>query len=253
MMYDTEFNFGGRWSYDMGVIKVKLDNGLFEDPIVASKTIKEEKIEGRKRPYFYGVDYSPITFPLDIYFENNLSEEKIREVLRWLNTDKYERFYMNSSPDRVWYAMIINDITSIHNGIRDGYMRLNMRTDNSNALTPFSSSRVHTFVNNSDGETIDFINEGDFSCKPIINIVKRGQGDVTIKNLNNYTGDFKFTGLNDGEKLMIDCENKEIETSEPTYRYDDFSGNYLELARGYNRISVDGDCDLWFDTEFDIY
>src|SRR5690606_37295636 len=136
---------------------------------------------------------------------------------------------------------------------KSGYIDLNIRTDSPTTLTPYALSTLHKLDNNANGEIIEFENSGDFNCKPIVHLVKRGDGDITIKNLSNYSGDFKFTGLNDMEQIMVDCENKEIESSENVYRYDNFSKNYLEFVRGINRLKVIGNCDLWFETEFEIY
>lgn len=253
MRHETHFNFDGQWSYDKGIIKANTSGGLFDDQIVSSKSIIEEKIEGRKRPYFYGVERDPLSLPLPIYFDDNLSADKIREILRWLDHDDYRPFYMIDQPERIVYAMVINDVNSIHNGIKSGYMELELRTDSPHVLSPFTWSENYSFINNANGQIIEFENSGDFECKPIVRIVKRGLGDVTIQNLSNDTGEFKFTGINDMEELHIDCENREIETSLSGYRYDNFSGNYLSFVRGINRLKVIGDCDVRFKTEFEIY
>lgn len=253
MRHELHFNFDGRWSYDMGVVKVNIGGGLLEDQIISSKTILEEKIEGRKKPYFYGVQREPLSFPLPIFFDNNLSNEKIREILRWLDCDDYRPFYMIDSPERVVYAMVVDDVNAIHNGIKSGYMELTMRTDSPYVLTPYTKSRRYRFMDNTEGRIVEFENNGDFNCKPIVYILKHGDGDIKIQNLSNYTGDFVFTDLNDNEEIMVDCEHKEIESSLDIYRYDNFSKKYLEFVRGINRLKVIGDCELWFETAFEMY
>lgn len=253
MRHGLHFNFDGKWSYDMGIVKVNIGGGLFEDQIISSKRIIEEKIEGRAAPYFYGVERDSLSFSLPIYFDNNLSVDKIREILRWLDTDDYKPFYMEDHPERIWYVMVIDDVKIIHNGIKSGYMELNLRTDNPYTLTPYIISEVYRFRNNSEGTIIEFVNKGDFECKPNVHIHKIGDGDLIIRNLSNQTGDFAFTNLNDQEHIIVDCENKEIETDGLTHRYNDFSNNYLSFVRGINRLKVIGDCDLRFETEFKIY
>ncbi|AIF43437.1 phage tail domain-containing protein [Virgibacillus sp. SK37] len=253
MRHETHFNFDGKWSYDMGVSKVNIGGGLFEDLIVSSKQIMEEKIEGRDRPYFYGVDKEPLSFPLPIYFDDNLSNEKIREILRWLNHDDYRPFYMIDDHNRRWYVMITDNATAIHNGIKSGYMELNLRTDSPTTLTPFTKSKLYRFENNVNGELINFENRGDFKCKPIVHILKRGKGDISIKNMSNNTGEFKITGLDDQEQVTVDCEYQEINSSANKFRYDSFSKKYLSFVRGVNRLKIVGDCDIWFETEFKVY
>lgn len=253
MRNGMHFNFDGKWSYNMGVTRVNMDGGLLEDTIISSKKIIEERVEGRDAPYFYGVEREPLSFSLTLLFENNLSTEKVREVLRWLDKNDYRPFYMENDPDRIWYVMAVDDVTAIHNGIKSGVLQLNLRTDSPTTLTPYTLSQVYSFRNNSGGRQIVFNNLGDFECKPIVHITKVGNGDIIIQNLTNPTGNFEFTNLTNGEQLYVDCENKEIETSGIRHRYNDFSNNYLTFIPGENRLLVIGDCDIQFETEFKIY
>lgn len=252
MRHSMNFNFDGISSRDMGISKINRSGSLFDDQLVSEKIIIEEKIEGRDSPYFYGVEYSPISFPLSIYFDENLSNEKTREVLRWLNQDTYKPFYMEDAPERIWYVMIINDISSIHNGIRSGYMELELRTDSSRTKTPYVLSDVYRLRGNANGTIIDLINKGDFDCYPHIHIKKSGDGNLAISNLSNDSGEMTIKNLKDEEEVYIDCENKEIESTE-THRYDDLEGKYLILRRGFNRIKIVGNCNIQFETEFSVY
>lgn len=253
MRHGTDFNLDGIWASDMGIIKVNIGGGLIEDLLVSSKTIIEEKIEGRDSPYFYGVERQPLSFPLPIYFDKNLSVDKVREILRWLDHDTYKPFYMKDNPERVWYVMIVDDIKTIHNGIKSGYIELNLRTDSPHTQTPYVMSGMFSFRDNANGKEIEFENIGDFEIKPNVYIAKVGNGDITIKNFSSESGEFKFTNLEDGETLFIDCENKYIESSKGKYRYDDFSNKYLSFVCGLNFLQVIGDCDIRFETEFKVY
>ncbi|WP_337020178.1 phage tail domain-containing protein [Oceanobacillus massiliensis] len=253
MRQEIHFNFNGQWSYDMGIIKASVQDGLFEDLLVASKSIVEEKIDGRDKPYFYGVEREPLSFPLPIYFKDDLTVDKVREILRWLDTDTYSPFYMIDKPERIWYAMVIDDVSAIHNGIKEGYMELTMRTSDVRTYTPFTMSELHTFGNNTGGEIIEFENNGDFDCEPIVHIKKFGNGNITIQNLSKYTGDFTFSNLNDQEQLIVDCGNKDIESDSLILRYDDFSDNYLTFVRGVNRLKVIGNCEIRFETQFKTF
>lgn len=244
------FNFDGKWSYDMGVMQASVNSGLFDDIIISSKTIIEEKIEGRERPYFFGVERSPLSFTVSVLFEENMSHDKIREVLRWLDSDTYKPLRMRDSPERIWYAMIVSDVSAIHNGIDSGYMELEFRTQDTSTLTPRTFSQNHRIRGNS---TVQIENNGDFDCNPIVHIVKHGDGNVSIQNMSNDTGEFKFTGLKDKEAVSVDCETKEIDSSTELFRYDDFSKNYIVLKRGINTIRVGGNFDLMFETEFKVY
>lgn len=90
-------------------------------------------------------------------------------------------------------------------------------------------------------------NTGDFPIKPKLWIRKKnGKGDIAI--INFTTGQrVEFKDLNNNEEIYIDCENEEIVSSNQVngvYRYDSHNDEYLELARGSNYITSDGDFDL---------
>ena len=90
-------------------------------------------------------------------------------------------------------------------------------------------------------------NVGDLPIKPKVWIRKRnGRGDITL--INFTTGQrVEFKDINNGEEIYIDCENEEIVSSNQTlgvYRYDSHNDEYLELVRGDNYITSDGDFDL---------
>ena len=169
-----------------------------------------------------------------------MSIDKEKEVLRWLDCDTYKLLHMRDNPERIWYAMIVDDVRAIHNGIDSGYVELEFRTSTSTTLTPSAMSEIHRIRGNS---IIEFINKGHFDCKPTIHIEKHGNGSISIYNLSNDTGDFKFMNLKDAEKVSVDFDNKEMEKSGNTHRYDDFNKNYLMLKRGLNRLRVVGDFD----------
>ena len=252
MKHSLHFNLDGKWSYEMGVVQASVNTGLFEDSIISSKSIIEEKIEGREKPYFFGVDKAPLSFTVSVAFMENMSNKKVREVLRWLDHDEYKPLRFWEDDERIWYVMVVNDITSIHNGINSGYIELEFRASHTTALTPLTASDTYR-IRSSNWKTIEFENSGDFDCFPIVHIEKVGSGNAEIQNASNNTGDFKLTGLEDGEVVSIDCENKEIVSSIGKFRYDNFSKNYLVFRRGINRLRVRGNFNLTFETEFKIY
>lgn len=252
MRESIHFNFDGKWSYEMGIIQAGVNSGLYEDPILSSKNIIEERIEGRERPYFFGVDREPLTLNISITFQENLTDEKMREIMRWLDKDEYKPLRMYEHPEKLWYVMIVNDVRSIHNGINSGYIELELRASHSTALSPLAVSETYRIRSNV-WKDITFENNGDFDCYPIVHINKYGNGNIEIENLTNNTGVFKFEQLEDGELLTIFCETKEIESSTGKFRYDNFSKNHLVFRRGINRLRVRGNFNLTFETEFKIY
>ena len=90
-------------------------------------------------------------------------------------------------------------------------------------------------------------NTGDLPVKPKIWIRKKnGKGDIAI--INFTTGQrVEFKDLNNNEEVYVDCENEEIVSSNQyigVYRYDSHNDEYLELVRGSNYLTFEGDFDL---------
>lgn len=89
-------------------------------------------------------------------------------------------------------------------------------------------------------------NEGSLTVLPKIWIRKKnGKGDV--KMINHSTNQvMEFKNLSNGEEVYVDCENEEIVSSNQSlgvYRYDDHNAEFLELIKGDNYITFEGDFD----------
>lgn len=89
----------------------------------------------------------------------------------------------------------------------------------------------------------NFINEGDVSVKPIIEITKYGNGDVSIINLSNNK-EFKFTNLSNNEIITVYNEEEIIESNLGLNRYSNFNDNYLDLPIGNTTLRVIGSCKI---------
>lgn len=238
------FSFAGRKSTDFGIINVSISDGLFEEQVVSNKTINEVKIRGNDKPYFIDVTKEPKQFQLRFYFEETWNDQLINDVIRWLNVDFYEPLFFSENIDRVFYAMPVDGINLIHNGLKQGYLTLNMRCD-----SPYSygHEQVTPWYECDNERMIELDNLGHFPIMPEIWIQKIGDGNISILNYSNGTDEFKFTGLKNNEELYVDGENEIVETNLPnTYRLDNFSEYYVTLVYGRNTLKVTGDCKIKF-------
>lgn len=258
------FSFANRKSTDYNIVNVSVsDGGLFEEQVISNKSINEISVRGNDTPYFINVKNEPKTIQLSFAFLDTWNEDLIEEVLQWLNVGFYEPLSFGGDLDRVYYAMPVDGINLIHNGLKQGYLTLNMRCNSPYSysheqITPWIECKNvngGTFISPyqwieagvPDGTIIEFYNLGHYNLYPEIWIKKNKDGDVTINNLTNKNKEFKFTNLKDQEEIYIDCENEIIETSlENVYRYDDFNDNYLELVYGKNLLKVAGNVNLKF-------
>lgn len=233
MRESVDIVYGGIELSKHNGIQINDDGGLFLETFVANKSIREEKIRGRDEPYFFGVEREPISFPLSFYFDETLSDERKREIARLLDHDYYKPLYAADNPQRIYYAMCVDNSQHIHNGIQMGYVTLNFRTTSPFAFSPVYFKEFDFSDNSESGTEFLFENNGDIDCKPVVEIVVLEDGDISILNYSNGGQEFKFTNLASGERLTIDCIEEEI-ISNIDERYDNFSDSYLTFAP-YNR------------------
>lgn len=138
MLEGIHFSYDGVYSSDMGLLNCKIDGGMFEETFLPSRDIRETKVKGRDKPYFQSIGLEPLSFKLTFAFENGYDERRIREVARWLMQPFYKPFYTVDNPNRIFYCMLEGDSNLVHNGLKQGYITLNMRCDSPYSYTPKS-------------------------------------------------------------------------------------------------------------------
>lgn len=247
------FVFNGVKSTEFGIRNVNVSEGLYSESIVASKTINETFIRGRKEPYFIDIEEEPKTLELKFFFHDGFDDRLIDRVTRWLNVDYYKPLFFSADLDRVFYVLPIDGIEKIHNGLKEGYLTLNMRCNSSRAysheiITPtYKTNEDLDFINIYEQPLLKIGNRGHFTTLPEIWIEKIDEGNITIQNRTNANKKFEFKNIDIDEKLYVDCKNEIIQTSkEKTYRYDDFNDYYLELVRGENILTFSDNMKIRF-------
>src|SRR5690606_14154722 len=125
-------------------------------------------------------------------------------------------FWVNNDPERDFDVIIEGSSDLIHNGLKDGYATMTMKT-----MSPYGRSSNYTERLQVRGtSTLDLINYGNKIIRPYLEITKVGNGDISIKNEENGQ-EFKITGLWNNEKVKVNCLYEEIESSfqDSTNRY----------------------------------
>jgi phage-related protein len=243
----TGFTYDGIHSSYFGILNVHTNSGLFEEAFLPTRSIIEEKTFGRHEPYFFGFEYSPAELSLEFYFQDGWDEYKLNEVALWLYQMNYKPLVFDEDDSRIFYCMYEGDPKILHAGLKQGYISIKMRCNSPFSYTPVDI-REETFTNNTLGTEIELFNVGHTECYPTITIEKTGTGDISITNLGIIPNkEFKFTGLLNGEIVTVDCENEDIVTSlVNTYRYSNFSNNYIKLPTGINTLKIIGDAKITF-------
>ena len=132
----------------MGLINITLSSDMYDEPFLAQRNVKTQKIRGRDKPYFYEVEREPLTFRLSFAFLETWDDNKIRNIARWLNQDYYKEFYMSDNPNKRYFAILNDDSRLIHNGLKQGYIELNFLCDSSYAYSPVYETELLDFTTN---------------------------------------------------------------------------------------------------------
>lgn len=234
------FNYNGKSSKDFGIISVVMDNGMFEETLVADRKIEETKLPKRLKPFFRRIDEESLEFDLTIAFEDGFNNEKIRDVIDWLFVDFYKTLYFEEENTKLYRCMPVSSSSIVHNGLEQGYVTLTMRCDSPRVYAPIkkielpkSGSPVITTITN-DGSDI---------VKLYIKMDNVNAGLSTLSN-NGYRIDIR--GLQTGESLIVDTEYELIESNlDGVYHYNDIIGDLrkLSLQKGTNKYEFSGTAD----------
>lgn len=230
------FSFNNRKSTDFPIVNINVGSGLYEESIVSSKSIMERYPRNAFKPYFFGTQRQVKEFQLSFTFLEPWNDDMIDDIVRWLNVDDYKPLFFEANIDRVFYVMPVDDITLIHNGLKEGYLRLNVRCDSAYSYSHEITTPWYDFTKTN---TIQIANRGHFEILPELWIEKVGEGDITIQNMTNGNQTTLLKSIDTGEKLHINGMDEIIETNKKdVHRYDNFNDVYLELVYGNNIIKA---------------
>lgn len=244
------FFYDGKSSADFGIVNVLVGNsGMYEESFMANKVIRETKARGAYKPYFHGVDLEPLQFELSFAFLDTWDSTKIKKVALWLSQKEYKPLYFEENPNMIYQCMPIDDMTIIHNGLQQGYIKLKMRCDSPYAYSMYHVSQLYDYSNNiSNGTTLIFSNNGQDILEPEIWIENLSTTDeIKIVNTSNGGQTLSFTvskkayayltfnGLpNEGETIVIGRDTYQFVKSPnvvPATRIG------VEMSTGYSSIS----------------
>lgn len=120
MIYNSKgFNFNGYNSggfiSDSGspieIYNVVLENDMYTQSIIGSRSIHEVKIPGRDKPYLYHLEEGPLEFDMHIAFVNPISKNDARKIARWLLTPKtYKPLIFERDENKVFYVVFTDSV-----------------------------------------------------------------------------------------------------------------------------------------------
>jgi len=249
------FMYDSKNSKDMGLINCSVDKpGMSTEPLVAEIEIRESTTRYNDRPFFQGLTRKPLILNLQFAFLDTWDDEKLKEITRWLCQSYYKEMYFSDNPNKRYYTIANSAPELVHNNLKMGYINIQFRNIDAFNYSPiFLSSLFDLSSNPPSGTIVEFVNNGDFPCKPIISFQKIGNGDISIVNLSDGGKELKMTSLLSDEDIQINNEYGNIQTSIPnTYRYDNHNGVFLDFIRGINQIQCFGNMKIQFKYQFKL-
>jgi len=243
------FLFNGEKSTDYGVINCSVESGLYEEQFLPSTEIITTKIRDRDEPYYQSIVSSPRVLNIILAFEDNIDSDKLRALGRLFNQNYYCPMSFSDDLNKIYYVIYQGDPSLFHTGIQ-GYVKFQLLCKSPYVYSNEYLSEVYTIT---DSGTIEFTNSGDVDLYPEMEIVKVGDGDLSIVNLSNGGYEFEFTGLVDGEILYVNNNDEDILSSLNVNRFGNFNDNYLYFKKySINRLSVTGSCSIQFRYYFQL-
>lgn len=239
------FNFDGTSCKSFGLMNVNLDNGMFEESFGAEREIIETTVRGSDQPLLHDVEESPLQFTLTLAFEKGFTDEVIDKVILWLFKDRYRPLYFEDKPNKIYQCMPIGEASIAHNGLKQGYLVINMRCKSSKVESPTNVTPSHDFSVSGGGQ-ISIRNTGHVEVYPEISIEKIGAGHVTITKNGKI---FEIRDLTNAEKIYVNTQKEIIQTDiVGEYRFENVVGEYYNMAldTGLNTFTVNGNCKIAF-------
>ena len=253
MFINTSFTFNNISSDEMGVMIINnpSSNGIREIQHGVVRTIIESK--NRDKSYYTRVEAQPLTISgmaIGLIDGQYFSEDKRRELAEWLFQEDYYPFVSDDNPDLVYNVIFLDSKRNDTSNLQ-GWLIVDMRCD---APTPYTNPIDNTYTydlsnNTLTGTTINMMNL--CNCYkyyyPKLDFILQGTDTgVSFQNITNNNQTLIFSGLNQGEEIIIDNDSKLITSSlgNSVSRLYNCNRNWMKLVQGLNAIKVIGKCKL---------
>ena len=265
-MESMYFIFDGVKSSDMGLQIMRIDqgDGFIETPYWGSANINEQTSGKKISPHFYGVDREPISFLLQFVLVDEYMQpmewtpQERFKIAKWLLHDTYKEFQTSDDLGKRYFALAESQ-TDLHLINTQGYIEIEFRTNSPYAWSPVYIDNFD-LSDNINTQIIEIENKSNVlkHYNPIIEIELIGDATaIQLTNMSNGGKTMKFEGLDSGEIVSIDCENKIIKSSifgsNPFSKFNvDGKRYWMDLVYGVNQIEITGACKVWIKSCFPI-
>jgi putative phage tail component, N-terminal domain len=131
------------------MLNVSLEGGMQEEYFAASQSIIETKISGRDKPYFQRKEKAPLKLTVNFAFEEHWDEKELNFIRRWLSEPEYYvPLTFSNNNEKIYYVLYEDEPMLVHNSLRQGYITINFRCNDSYAFSPITyKPNVDDFYN----------------------------------------------------------------------------------------------------------
>ncbi|MFP3357577.1 DUF6558 family protein [Planococcus sp. SIMBA_143] len=242
MIISTGFYYDNEYSGDKNVFKAFTSGGAVTETFLSSTNNSIFKPRNLIKSVVQSTEREPLVIPMALYFDENLDDDNIRAIKKWLYQKDFKELVFEDQPEKVFYAKVDGAVNLSHNAIASGYIEFDFI-----ANSAYSFSRMIELEGQSESieeyQTLHVYNEGDLITHPKITITMNANEATDIEFYNATTNEqliIKNT-LAD-EKVMILNEYGEFETSSNLrYVYDDHIGDFISFAEGVNELQIKGE------------
>lgn len=231
------FNMDGTSSKELKLLNASMDSGFFEEAIMASRSIVEEKNNRSGRTFFNRIETEPLTVPFTLALDGALTDAELEKALDILIQDEYKPLYFEGKESKIYMVIAEGEPVFHHMGTNEGYFTLNMRCDGDMI---YSQPVFEDYTITTEKE-IEIDNDGDKEVS--LEFVFKASEDGELKVLREgYT--VQITKLKTGESILVDSDLNKIVSDligQPN-KYDDITGDIdkLNIQKGKQKYKFIG-------------
>lgn len=260
--FGESFSFNGIDCMDFELMLYDLESSQQENVSFASTpTVVDELVGDRWKPYFYGVQFDKkLTFTIvfgvnqqRLDDEKYLTRYEIDEISSWLTGHKTYHWLeiMQEDMSHARYRCMISELTLITYGQIPWALGATVTCDGAYAYT-YPKEFRYTI----DGvREFTFYNESSYNgyFMPYMELSNIQDSSFSIENLTDGGVATTFTDIPDSvEHIIVDNEHEIVKEDGGMNMYPFFNCSFFRLKRGFNKIRVNGRCELKFLCEFPI-
>ena len=228
----SDFYFNGYYLSDFGGVVASTDGGSLKYSLLPSRDYVTD------RPYNYDGDIvfssslTPRVWEIPVYFED-LSNKNIRQISKWLNSDKTSYFYFKGDSIRINARLDSDSYNLLTETGLEGLTTLKFI-----AHDPYFYDIKPTRY------TIDriadkyYFNQGTLTCPCVFYLT--GSGDINISVIGSDGVSQSCTVKNISGGAIVNTYNMICTSQNGDNKFNDFEGDYIQIPPGKFTLVISG-------------